>query len=78
MCAVAVEGAVGGLVIVFAIAFIYWWASSFVFMMCLSDSDLPGRHDKVLWFITFLMLSLLAPLLFSMWKRAYLEARQAR
>jgi hypothetical protein len=39
-------------------------------MMALGDSDYPGRYDKTLWFITFIIFSIVAPFLFRGWKNA--------
>jgi len=73
----AAAGLAGLVAVVIVIAVIYWWVTSFVALMCLSDSDFPGRYDKILWFVVFFTLWVFAPLLFSMWRRAYLEAKKA-
>ena len=70
-------GLLGLVALVVVIAVIYWWCTSFITLMCLSDSDLPGRYDKVLWFVVFFTLWVFAPLLFSMWRKAYLESKKA-
>ena len=70
-------GLLGLVVLVAAIAVVYWWCTSFVFMMGLSDSQLPGRYDKILWFVVFFTLWIFAPVVFSMWRKAHLESKQS-
>lgn len=53
------------------------WLVQFVQLMLLSDSDLPGRYDKVLWAAAFIFVFPLAPFAFLFWKRAYLSMRDA-
>jgi hypothetical protein len=72
----AAAGLAGLVVVVIVISVIYWWVTSFISLMCLTDGDMPGRYDKVLWFVVFLSLSVFAPLLFSMWRRAHQESRK--
>ena len=73
----AMMTAVGPLIVmVLVILVIYWWVREFVFLMCLSDADMPGRYDKILWFVAFFLLSIFAPPLFYLWRRAYLETRR--
>ena len=47
---------------------IRWW-EEFIFMMSLNDSNFPGKSDKILWFIVFFILPLVAPFLFRSWKK---------
>jgi len=37
------------------LAWAIFWICQFVLLMALQDEILPGRHDKVLWFIAFLV-----------------------
>ena len=57
--------------IVFAII----WLFQFIQLMLLSDSDFPGKHDKVLWVAAFICVFLIAPLAFMYWKKAYVSLR---
>jgi hypothetical protein len=43
---------------------IVFWLVQFIHMMRLPDGAFPGRYDKVLWLVTFLVASFLAPLAF--------------
>ena len=52
------------------------WAFQLVQLMLLEDSDFPGRHDKILWVVIFIVLFFLAPLLFMAWKSGYKHYRQ--
>ena len=61
---------------VLIVLIIYWWCREFVFLMCLSDADMPGRYDKILWFVVFFLLNVFAPPLFYLWRRAYLETKR--
>ena len=63
---------VGYLVITFLILF---WAFQLTQLMMLSDQDFPGRFDKILWVILFLLVSPLAPFLFLYWKSGYVALR---
>lgn len=53
------------------------WCYQFIELMLLSDTDFPGRYDKILWALTFMALPPLAPFAFSFWMRAYLVVRRA-
>ena len=58
------------LLLIVIVALIIIWCKEFIFMMALGDSDYPGRYDKTLWFITFIIFSIVAPFLFKGWKNA--------
>jgi hypothetical protein len=58
-------------IIVFAAIWIY----QFIQLMMLSDTDFPGKYDKILWVAAFVCVFLLAPLAFMGWKNAYLSLR---
>ena len=47
------------------------WIYQFIQLMLLSDSDFPGKHDKILWVAAFLLLFPVAPFAFLWWKAAY-------
>jgi hypothetical protein len=54
------------------------WGFQFVQLMLLEDADFPGRHDKILWVVTFLVLFFIAPFLFMAWKSALKHIRQSQ
>jgi hypothetical protein len=47
------------------------WVYQFIQLMLLSDSDFPGRHDKILWVVAFVVAFPIAPFAFLWWKAAY-------
>ena len=58
------------LLLIVIVALIVIWCKEFIFMMALGDSDYPGRYDKSLRFITFIIFSIVALFLFRGWKNA--------
>jgi hypothetical protein len=40
------------------------WIMQFIRLMRMPDAAFPGRYDKVLWVVTFLVIGLLAPFIF--------------
>lgn len=60
------------------LAWAIFWICQFVLLMALQDEILPGRHDKVLWFIAFLLCPILAPFAFLLWRKVKLGERNAR
>ena len=38
--------------------YLYLWISQLVQLMTLSCDDFPGRHDKILWVIIYIVLCL--------------------
>ena len=63
---------------VVSIILVLLWAFQFVQLMLLEDTDFPGRYDKILWVVVFIVLFFLAPLLFMAWKSGYKHYRQGR
>ena len=57
--------------------FLAIWYPQFIFMMVLSDSDFPGKADKILWFIAFLVIPYLAPFLFRSWQKTVSEVKSS-
>jgi hypothetical protein len=54
-----------------------FWVYEFVQLMLLADGDFPGRYDKALWVVAFVVLFVIAPFAFLYWKRASLTMRAA-
>ena len=46
--------------------------------MGLQDENLPGRHDKILWVVAFLVCPFLTPLAFLLWQKVKLGEKNAR
>jgi hypothetical protein len=55
-----------------------FWVMQFVQLMVLSDSDFPGRTDKILWVAAFLLIAPAAPFAFLLWKSAMTQVRGRR
>jgi len=53
------------------------WILQFVFLMALQDAMLPGRHDKILWVVAFLVCPLLTPFAFLLWRKVKLGEKNA-
>jgi hypothetical protein len=65
------------ILLVLATAFAIFWCRRFIELMLLSDSDFPGKYDKTLWGVAFILMFFLAPFAFAFWKHAYLVMRAA-
>ena len=63
------------LLVVVSVGLVLFWCRQFVELMLLSDSDFPGRHDKILWVAAFFLAFFLAPFVFTFWKQAYIAMR---
>jgi hypothetical protein len=63
-----------GFVIVI-VALLPLWGYQFIQLMLLSDSDFPGKYDKLAWAAVFTFLFPLAPFAFMYWKQAYVTLR---
>jgi hypothetical protein len=68
-------GSFVALMVIIAIAII--WCYQFIELMLLSETDFPGKHDKILWALAFLALPPLTPFAFRFWMRVYLVVRDA-
>ena len=61
--------------LVLVLAYVYLWISQLVQLMIFSDKDFPGRIDKPLWLVIYIVFSPIAPVIFIWWKKAYLHVR---
>ena len=43
------------ILILLLLLYFFFWMWQFVQLMLLSDDDFPGRNDKVLWVVTFIV-----------------------
>jgi hypothetical protein len=50
------------------------WVYQFAFLMSLSDEELGVRYDKILWCAAFILLPIVAPFAFKIWRTARLRA----
>ena len=67
----------GTLAVMIAAGFVaLFWVYQFVQLMLLSDSDFPGRHDKILWVAAFVFAFFVAPFAFLWWKTGYRMMRR--
>ena len=51
------------------------WFCQLVQLMLFSDEDFPGKNDKLIWCLIFILLSPIAPFAFMWWKTAYKHVR---
>jgi hypothetical protein len=58
------------------------WVATFMDLMVMPDEDFPGRYDKVLWVLAFLVQPVfIGPIAFALWKeknRRRLRAQRQR
>jgi hypothetical protein len=62
--------------VVFLCLFVFW-CYQFAGLMLLSDSDFPGKYDKIIWVVVFLLVFPAAPFAFVLWKHAHMAVRTA-
>jgi len=73
---VAFDFPIGILIAIAALALAIFWMFQFVQLMLLEDAIFAGRYDKPLWVATFILMPLLAPFAFLMWKGAKSSSRR--
>ena len=61
--------------VVFSIVYVYLWITQLVQLMVFRDNDFPGRNDKILWVIIYIVFVPLAPFIFMWWKSVYLHVQ---
>ncbi len=66
-------GALLLLIIVFL--FILWWLFEFILLMSLEDHLFPGKSDKCIWGILFIILPFIAPLAFALYRFKPMEKK---
>ena len=67
------------LAVLAAVCLAILWAGQLLELMRMTDSDFPGRHDKVLWFVLLLVSGPLGALIFWCWKdHRVFELRKTR
>jgi hypothetical protein len=55
------------------------WVVQFMDLMTMPDDEFPGRFDKALWVLVFLVLSVLvAPIAFGLWKERNRQRLRSR
>lgn len=59
-------------ILVVSLVIVLAWIVYFAQMMSLADTDFPGKYDKILWFVVFVLLFVVAPFAFWIWKNCYL------
>ncbi len=62
--------------LIICLLLVLFWMYQFIQLMLLSDSDFPGRNDKILWVAAFILVFFLAPFAFRHWKTAYRMMRE--
>lgn len=69
-----------GYLVVLSVLFLLgavYWVFRFVQLMALDEEDFPGRHDKTLWVIAFVVANVFAAVAFHWWKAVMREMRAA-
>ena len=61
------------IVLVLGIPLGWLWATQFIQLMLMSDNDFPGRRDKLVWGIAFIVVFAFTPFAFWGWKSAYVD-----
>lgn len=64
------------LIIIVGGALVVFWVWQFILLMLSRDDEFPGRNDKLIWVVVFLLLVPLAPLAYYFFRQA-LTVRQA-
>ena len=59
------------------------WVTQFIQLMLMPENDFPGRQDKLIWGVAFIVVFFFAPFAFWGWKVAYtdlleMEAKKKR
>ncbi len=62
-----------GVVLFTIIIIIIIWIRQFVFLMSLEDSMFPGKYDKILWYVVFIVSPIITPFAFMLWKKIKLN-----
>ena len=62
--------------VLFLVGAVYW-VLQFAQLMALDEEDFPGRHDKTLWVIAFVVANVFAAAAFQWWKGVMQEMRAA-
>jgi hypothetical protein len=55
-------GCVWLLAMVVAILLLIFWLRQFILLMATPDASFPGRYDKILWFVLFLLGGIVGPI----------------
>jgi hypothetical protein len=63
------------LILLFVLVLFVFWIIQFAQLMAMRDDEFPGRYDKILWFVAFLTLNVIAASIFLSWKQIKVAAR---
>jgi hypothetical protein len=66
-CVIILAALIGFLLLVF-------WFREFILLMAMPDKVFPGRYDKVLWFVLFVVAGIVAPFAFYLTRLAMRSA----
>jgi hypothetical protein len=61
--------------LLFVLVLLVFWIIQFAQLMAMRDDEFPGRFDKILWFIAFLTLNVVAASIFLSWKQIAMASR---
>jgi len=51
-----------------------YWIKQFAFLMSLSEKELNGPYDKLVWGVAFVLLPMAAPFAFIVWRNAKMRS----
>jgi hypothetical protein len=63
------------LIVVIALLVVFW-VVQFAQLMTLSDDYFPGKYDKILWVVAFVLMNVLAAFAFLWWKTILVALRK--
>jgi hypothetical protein len=61
--------------LLFILVLLVFWIIQFAQLMAMRDDEFPGRFDKILWFVAFLTLNVVAASIFLSWKQIAMTSR---
>ncbi|MEC7565013.1 MAG: hypothetical protein VX738_04955 [Planctomycetota bacterium] len=62
--------------VLFALGYLFLWSWQFVQLMLLEDKQFPGKSDKTMWVVVFIVFWFIAPVPFMWWKKSIIHLRE--
>lgn len=64
------------ILLIVIIVFVLFWLFEFILLMHFRDHFLPGRYDKCIWGLCFIILPFVAPFAFALWRFNPMEKKK--
>ena len=64
------------LIMILIAALLLFWLFEFILLMKLADKYFPGRYDKCIWGLLFIVLPFVAPFAFALWRWNPMEKKK--